>query len=128
MSQINSLLAYGDCEKLFKAALADPKGARAMIGTYEQCMNLRTRMHYFRNLDRRANKSIYPVDHMLHGTSVYDPYVVRDPIRDEDGKWWLYVEPRTAADMVIEGLSEGGLDFIDAESEEVRFIEDKTNG
>lgn len=125
MSQINSILAYGDCQKLFEAALADPKGARACLGTYEACMNMRTRMHYFRNLDRKANQATYPEGHMLHGTSIYDPYVVRDPIKDEDDKWWLYVEPRGATEMVIEGLSEGGLDFIEGEGHEIKMIEGK---
>lgn len=128
MSQINSLLAYGDCQRLFEAALADPKGARALIGTYEQCMNMRTRMHYFRNLDRKANHATYPEGHMLHGTSRFDPLVVRDPVRDEDNRWWIYVEPRGSAEMIIEGLSDGGLEFIDSEGAEVKFIEDKSNG
>lgn len=127
MSQINSLLAYEDCKRLFDAALADPKGARVRLGLWETCMNFRTRMHYFRNLDRKANAQTYPPGHAMHGTSVYDPYVVRNPIRDEDGEWWLYVEPRRATEMLIEGLSDIG-DLIDVDGDEVRFIEDKTNG
>lgn len=130
MSQINSLLAYGDCQRLFEAALKDAKGARAMIGSYEQCLNMRTRMHYFRNLDRKANLQVYPVGNAMHGTSIYDPYVVRNPVKDEDGNWWLYVEPRSNTEMVIEGLSEGGLEFIenvtDVESHEVHLIEDQS--
>ena len=132
MSQINSLLAYGDCQRLFEAALGDPKGARAMIGTQEQCLNMRTRMHYFRNLDRKANLHVYKPGDAMYGTSIYDPYVVRDPVCDEDGNWWLYVEPRSNTNMIIEGLSEGGLNFVenitDVESHEVHFIEDKTHG
>lgn len=125
MSQINSILAYDDCQRVFDAALADLKGARVCLGTQEACFNMRTRMHYFRHLDRKANKSTYPEGHVLHGTSRYDPYVVRDPIRDEDGQWWLYVEPRSSTQMIIEGLSEiEGL--IDAESNEMKFIEDKS--
>jgi len=131
MSQINSLRAYTDCEKLFEAALADPKGARALIGTWEQCVNMRTRMHYFRNLDRKANAKTYPVDHPQHGVSTYDPYVVR-LIPDEDSNWWVYVQPRAPEDMVIEGLSDTP-DLIDAnptdvESYEVHQLEDQSNG
>lgn len=132
MSQINSLRAYDDCLKAFEAALADPKGARVLCGTYEAAMNMRTRMHYFRNLDRKANGSTYPVDHPQHGTSVYDPYVVRNPIPDEDGAWWLYIEPRASGDMVIEGLSDTpallDANITDSEAHEVHLIEDKTNG
>lgn len=129
MSQINSLLAYTDCRKLYEAALADPKGARARIGTQDQCINMRTRMHYFRNLDRKANAQTYPADHAFHGTSIFDPLVVR-MFPDEDGDWWVYVQPRTE-DMLIEGLSEVG-DLIDQNvtdttAHEVHQLEDKSN-
>lgn len=131
MSQINSLRAYTDCVKLFEAALADPKGARARIGTQEQCINMRTRMHYYRKLDRKANEQTYPPDHPSYGTSIYDPYVVR-LFPDEDGQWWVYVQPRSS-DMLIEGLSEGGDELLDAnitdtEAHEVHQLEDHSNG
>jgi hypothetical protein len=131
MSQINSLRAYTDCEKLFNAATADPKGARCRIGTQEACINMRTRMHYFRKLDREANAGTYPEGHALHGTSAYDPYVVRI-IKDEDSEWWLYVEPRASDNMIIEGLSEVGelieLNPTDTEGHEIHQIEDHSNG
>lgn len=129
MSQINSLRAYTDCEKLFAAALADPKGARCRIGTQEACINMRTRMHYFRKLDREANAGTYPEGHAMHMTSIYDPYVVRI-IMDEDREWWIYVEPRNS-DMLIEGLSEVpdliDLNTIDGESHEVHAITDQSD-
>lgn len=131
MSQINSLRAYTDCQKLFDSALADPKGARALIGTHEQCVNMRTRMHYFRRLDREANAKTYPADHPQHGTSIYDPYVVR-LLPDEDGQWWVYVQPRAPDSMIIEGLSDTpdliDLNPTDSEAHEVHLIEDKSNG
>lgn len=130
MSQINSLRAYTDCEKLFQSATADPKGARARIGTQEACINMRTRMHYFRKLDRQANAKVYPADHPNHGVSMFDPYVVR-LLPDEDGEWWVYVQPRASDDMVIEGLSEVGelidLNATDTEAHEIHLIEDKSN-
>jgi len=128
MSQINSLRAYTDCQKLFDAATNDPRGARALIGTQEQCINMRTRMHYFRSLDRKANEKVYPPNDPMHGTSIYDPYVVR-LLPDEDGSWWVYVQPRAPDDMIIEGLSEGGDNLIDvnttdSEAHEVHQLED----
>ena len=129
MSQINSLRAYTDCEKLFEAATTDPKGARALIGTYEQCVNMRTRMHYFRSLDRKANAKIYPADDPNHNTSTYDPYVVRI-LPDEDGNYWIYVEPRAADSMIIEGLSETPplieANPTDTESYEIHQLEDQS--
>jgi len=131
MSQINSLLAYTDCQKLFEAAIADPKGARCRIGTQESCINMRTRMHYFRKLDRDANAATYEAGHPMHGTSVYDAYVVR-LIMDEDSEWWVYVEPRASDSMIIEGLSEVGdlidLNPTDIDGHEIHQIEDKTHG
>lgn len=123
MSQIESLIAYEDCRKVFDAATKDPKGARALIGDHGMAQNMRTRMHYFRNLDRKANKLTYPETHALHGTSVYDAYVVRI-LMDEDRKFWVYVEPRGVVGMVIEGLSE--VPEIAGEAEEVLQIEDQT--
>lgn len=126
MSQINSLRAYTDCEKLFAAALADPKGARAMLNTQDACINMRTRMHYYRSLDRNANAKTYPEDHPQHGVSIYDPYIVQ-MFPDEDGKWWLYVTPRDANLLTIEGLSETP-PLMDAEGHEVHQLEDHSNG
>lgn len=126
MSLPTSLRAYADCQKLFESATADPKGARACLGAYEACVNMRTRMHYFRSLDRDSNANIYPKDHPMHGVSAYDDYVVQI-IEDEDGMHWLYVQPRSAKILVIEGLSDVG-DLIDTTGEEVRMLEDKTNG
>lgn len=125
MSQIKSLRAYTDCQKLFEAAMADPKGARCLVGTQDACTNMRTRMHYFRKLDRDANEATYPAGDPMHGTSMYDPYVVRI-LPDEDGSWWIYVEPRANADMIIEGLSEVPplIDITEGEAHEVHAIED----
>lgn len=105
MSLPNSLRAYEDCEDLFRRALDDPKGARACVGSHEAAINLRTRMHYFRTLDRRANSETYASDHPSHGTSIYDPLVVQLR-KDADDEWWLYIEPRGARILAIEGLSE----------------------
>jgi hypothetical protein len=126
MAMPNSLRAYEDCRRLYESAQADPKGARACLGTYEACVNMRTRMHYFRKLDRKANADTYPTDHPMHGVSVFDEYVVTI-IMDEDAKYWLYVQPRDAKILMIEGLSEVG-DLIDAESTEIHQIEDHSNG
>lgn len=126
MSLPTSLRAYEDCRKLYEAAAADPKGARACLGTHESCINMRTRMHYFRSLDRDANAQMYPSGHHMHGVSAYDDYVIQI-MPDEDGQFWLYLQPRSARILHIEGLSEVG-DLIDTEGTEVFAIEDKSNG
>jgi hypothetical protein len=126
MSLPNSLRAYADCVVLYDRAMADDKGARACLGTHDACLNMRTRMHYYRNLDRGANANTYPSDHPSHGTSVYDDLVIQI-FPDEDGQYWLYISKRSAKILAIEGLSEVA-DLIDVESSEVHLIEDKTDG
>lgn len=121
MSLPNSLRSYEDCKSLYEAALADPKGARAKLGTYASCINMRTRMHYFRVLDRTSNADIYPSDHPTHGTSVYDDFVVQI-LQDQDGEFWLYIQPRSAKILVVEGLSDVG-DLVEVEAEEVKYLE-----
>ncbi len=126
MSLPSSLRAYEDCRALYDAATADPKGARACLGTYDACVNMRTRMHYFRKLDRESNADVYPSDHPMHGVSTYDDFVIRI-VPDEDNEFWIYIERRSARILHVEGLSEVG-DLIDVEGDEVHLIEHKTNG
>lgn len=125
MSLPNSLGAYLDCRALYDAATNDPKGARACLGTYDACINMRTRMHYFRSLDRKANESVYPKGDPKHGTSVYDDYVIRI-IQDTALEYWLYIQPRSAQVLEIQGLSEVE-ELVEVEGNEVQLIEDQTN-
>ena len=61
----------------------------------------------------------------MHRTSIYDTLQVRI-LSDQDGQFWLYIEPRSGGIIAIEGLSEvGGL--VDVDGNEVHLIEDKTN-
>lgn len=126
MSLPTSLRAYEDCRKLFEAAAADAKGARALTGTYDSAVHLRSRMHYFRSLDRKANAEVYKPGHPMHGQSLYDVFVVQI-IPDEDGQYWLYITSRASQILLIENLSEVD-DLIESEGHEVHMIEDKSNG
>jgi len=125
MSLPITLGAYRDCEDLFLRACADPKGIRACLGTFEACFQKRQRMHYYRNLDRRANADMYEAGHPMHGASAYDDYVLQI-IEDEDGLFWLYITSRSAQILHIEGLSEVG-ELIDSEGTEVHLIEDRSD-
>jgi len=107
MSLPTHIGAYDDCRDIFERAALDPKGARAKAGTYEAAIGLRTRLHYYRTLDRRANAGIYADGHPMHGRSIYDSYIV-ELLRDEDDDWWTYVTPRKDKILALEGLSEVG--------------------
>jgi hypothetical protein len=123
MSLPTSLRSYEDCRALYEAACADPKGVRARLGTYEACISMRTRMHYFRSLDREANAKTYPAGHHMSGISAYDGHIAQI-IKDEDGMFWLYIQLRVAPTH-IEPLSEVG-DLIDVDGEEVQLIENRS--
>jgi hypothetical protein len=122
----NSLGAYRDCQDLFERAIADPKGIRACLGTYDACFQKRQRMHYYRTLDRNANAQVYTLGHPMHGASAYDDLMLQI-IKDQDGLFWLYISPRSGQILHIESLSDTP-DLIDVEGNEVLAIEDQTNG
>lgn len=121
MSLPTSIRAYDDCKTLYEAAALDPKGVRACLGTEGAAMGMRTRMNYYRKLDREANAEIYPSDHPMYNLSPYDIFVNLLMV-DADGEWWLYVQPRTSKILAIEGLSEVP-DLVDVDGEEVKLIE-----
>jgi hypothetical protein len=128
MAMPTSLRAYSDCQELYEAAARDPKGARACLGTYEAAIGMRTRMHYFRKLDREANAETYDSGHPMHGVSTFDEYVVQIQ-SDTAGEFWLYIRPLSAKILAIEGLSDVPLidnDVIDVEASEVHMIEDQS--
>ncbi len=107
MTLPTSLKAYPDCEALWDAALADKAGARARVRSYDAAINLRSRMHYYRNLLRKQNTTVYPPEHPLHGTSSYDHlFIQMFPDEDDRTVFWLYVTPRDSGALLIEGLSD----------------------
>lgn len=127
MTLPTSLKAYPDCEALWDAALADKAGARARVRSYDAAVNLRSRMHYYRNLIRRQNTTIYPPEAPLHGTSAYDHlFIQMFPDEDDRAVFWLYVTPRDANELLIEGLSDTpalmSANTIDGEAHEVRSL------
>ncbi len=131
MSLPTSLSAYRDCEALFMKATEGQRGARAKLASYDACVQLRTRLHYFRTLDRKANAETYPHGHPSHGQSVYDEYVVQIFL-DEDaattGECWIYIQRRSAGILALETLDDN-TDLIEGEASEIPLaIEGPTHG
>ena len=131
MSLPTTLGAYRDCEEIFQRAAADRSGARVQVESYNAAVVLRTRLHYFRKLDRAANAETYPTGHPLHGMSAYDDFFV-SMYPDEDREhFWLYIEPRSKKILAIEGLSDTPPlleeNPLDVESHEVHQIEDHSH-
>lgn len=125
MSLPTSLASYRDCQSLYEKAAKDPKGIRAKLGTYEACVQMRTRMHYFRTLDREANAKTYPEGHPTHGVSPFDDFVVTIE-RDEDGEYWLYITARSAKIITVESLTSYE-EITDTEGTEVFAIAPPSN-
>ncbi len=88
----NSRAAYNDCFELFDRALERGR-LRVGYASKGEAHQLYNRLQYSRVLDREENSRIYETDAPEHGTSAYDPLIVRAP-REEHGKWWVYIEPR----------------------------------
>ena len=127
MTLPTSLAAYPDCANLWDAAVADKAGARARVRSHDAAINLRSRMHYYRSLLRKQNATIYPPEHHLYGTSAYDHlFIQMFPDEDDHSIFWLYVTPRDATELLIEGLSDTPAllepPTIDGEAHEVRAL------
>lgn len=86
-----SRLAYLDCIELMDQALENTKGVKISFGEKGYALHYRTRLHTARTICRNDNRQAYPENHTLHGRSIYDGLVVREP-REEGGLWWVYIE------------------------------------
>jgi hypothetical protein len=105
MSVSYSKSAYLDCFEYFDRALKSSIGIRVACRNRGSANNLRVRMHYARAISRREFLEIYQPDDPRHGQSPYDVFMVR--IEQDDEKWWLYIEPRTAGGEIEELVANG---------------------
>jgi hypothetical protein len=101
----NSILAFQDCTDFMSRALEDDKGARLFFLTEAEAQNYRMRLNQARELDRRENKMIHELGHMLHGKSEFDllQFTIRD---DVEGQWWIYARKMILDESRVELLSE----------------------
>jgi hypothetical protein len=132
MSLPTTLGAYRECQEVFENAARDSAGARVQVADYNAAVGLRTRLHYFRKLDRAANAQTYPADHPQHGQSIYDDFSVSIYPDEDRVRYWLYIEPRSKKILAIEGLSETppliADNITDGEASETFQIEDQSRG
>ena len=98
MSHSRSLRSYDDAKEIFDKALENG-GVLVTCRNDGQAVNLRARLNHFRQLDRDSMAQIYPADDPRHGTSIYDPFVIR--LSDKR----LIVEPRQIDGFKIEPLN-----------------------
>lgn len=70
-----SLLAYADVKEVFDRAIKSEKGVAMYFDTAKERDRFMFRALYFRTLDRKYNKIIYPDPaHTMHGSSIYDTF------------------------------------------------------
>lgn len=104
MATSSSRLSYNDCYDILNLALANTKGIKVEIADYGIGNHLRVRLHTARTIDRKDNRSSYQPDHKLYGRSIYDPLVIQ--LKNEDDKWWMYIQRMDASALNIEPLGE----------------------
>lgn len=69
--------AFEDCRQVFEQAMATPRGIRLTLASTGAATGLIGRLNTYRKMDRETNKSIYPPDDPMHGTSDFDRYIIR---------------------------------------------------
>lgn len=95
MSAPTSRQSYGDCYDLYDRAVDTQHGIRFRVESENAALHLRMRLNMARQIDRRDNRQIHKLGDPMFGSSIYDPVQVL--IRaDDDGIWWVYIEPRAA--------------------------------
>ncbi len=93
MTVSTSRAAYEDCFHLLDRAMDSPAGIRHSCPTSGAAHHLRVRLNRARVLSRNEHTALADDDPRL-GTSPYDTLILTNP-RFEDGKWWVYIQPRT---------------------------------
>jgi hypothetical protein len=104
MSYNKSPLAFDDIREAFERALAAPRGVRIPCETRAAAIILRSRFNYLRKIDRQINSKTYDTEHPMWNRSVYDKLVLRIPAKGRTDDAVLYIEPRSATDLVIEEI------------------------
>lgn len=104
MAASTSRLSYSDCFDVLNKALSNDKGIRVEVPDYGAGNHFRVRLHTARSVDRKDNREAYSEDHKLYGRSIYDALVVQ--LREEKGKWWMYIRKFSTDNLNIEPLGE----------------------
>lgn len=101
MTLIASKTAYEDCYDILDRALASPAGIRTSCMGKGPAHHLNGRLQFARMLSRRESRDIHEPGQPGYDTSAYDTLIIRQP-REEDGVWWIYIEPRKVTGEIEE--------------------------
>jgi hypothetical protein len=113
MSLPNALAAYEDCFGVFEAAAASTKGSRVLLESETQAKYFRLRMYQARALMRAESKRIYDPEDPRYGKCEYDNLHCRvvPAVAPDEGKAWLYIEPRALQILAVEEIEETNVDL-----------------
>ena len=99
-----SPLAFDDLRQVFQRAMEAERGIRVVCKSRSEAIITRSRMNYLRKMDRKENALTYQSDHPLHMRSAWDKLVLRIPPKGSPDENTIYVERRTADNLVIEEI------------------------
>lgn len=106
MSLPNQIAAYDDCFDIFARAAEDEKGVRVRFDEHSKAKFFQLRMCQARALERAESTRLYEKSDVRWNKSSFDKLVVRNPIQDTEGGWWVYIERHGAQVTDIEAISE----------------------
>lgn len=102
MSLPNRIAAYDDCFEVYEKALAS--GVRVAFKTYGEAKIYVMRMHQARALLADESRRMYPKEDPRWGKTDFDRLMVRHPVEDTEGSWWVYIERHGANILAVEVL------------------------
>ena len=103
MTLSTRIAAYGDCIKLFEAALDDPVGAKAKFKTRSEAHYFSMRMQQARTLLQQESAREYPRSDPRYGRCEFDCFMVRVKYDEEDDNYWVSAE-RANPNLQIETI------------------------
>lgn len=127
MSLPTSKNSYLDCIEYLDRAMHETKGARIKIGSYDEGIRLRMRMHQLRAILRRDTKLIYSIGDPGYDTTEYDCLTLTVDLIAE--QWYVVMKKNEIRVDAIEAIPDDVKqieqdDFVNAEFEEVLQVEE----
>ena len=98
------LAAYNDCIDIFDAVHTKRSPARVEFATQPEAHIFQLRMQNARVLTRKESTRLYAPDDPRYNHCEYDYLVVRKPIEDTAGHWWVYIEAHGSNILTVEML------------------------
>jgi hypothetical protein len=108
MSLPRRIAAYDDCFDIYEKAAASTTGVRVAFSSYADARYFVTRMHTARSLQREESRRVYQPEDKRYDKSENDKYLIKYPVADDNGEWWVYVKPISASILAVETLDAPG--------------------